>query len=161
MEAEKVYQYLKDLSIPYEVIEHEAALTVEDMENFLPDTDAQICKNLFLRNQKGSQHYLVVMAKEKPFNLKQFEASNGLGKMSFASEGRLEKYLGIKSGSVSPFGLINDTEGHVILYIDQELKQCDELGVHPNVNTATVTFKASDMDKYLASLKNKVHWIKI
>lgn len=161
MQAEKVYQKLKNLSIPFEIIEHEAALTVEEMEEVLPEMDAQVCKNLFLRNQKGKQHYLVVMAKEKPFNLKQFEENQGLGKLSFASEKRLLKYLGIPSGSVSPFGLINDSDSHVIVYIDQDLKQCKEIGVHPNINSATITLSASDFEKYIQSLDHEVYWVEM
>lgn len=161
MESKKVYDLLEDLSIPFEVIEHEAALTVEDMENSLPDTDAQICKNLFLRNQKGKKHYLVVMPKEKAFDMKKFQSSQGLGKLSFASERRLLKYLGVESGSVSPFGLINDTESHVILFVDEDLKEYDTIGVHPNVNTATVIISEPDFEKYIKSLDNKVNWIKL
>ncbi|MGO1819027.1 MAG: prolyl-tRNA synthetase associated domain-containing protein [Senegalia sp. (in: firmicutes)] len=161
MQAEKVYQKLKDLSIPFEVIEHAPALTVEEMEAALPETDAQVCKNLFLRDQKGKQHYIVVMGKENAFNLKDFQTKQGLGKLSFASEKRLVKYLGVESGSVSPFGLINDSNDHVIAYIDKDLKQSERVGVHPNTNTATVTFTSSDFEKYIKSLDNDVYWIEI
>jgi len=161
MKADKVYQLLNDLSIPYEIIEHKAALTVEEMEQVLPEMDAQVCKNLFLRDQKGKQHYLVVMGKEKPFNLKKFEASQGLDKMSFASEKRLLKYLDVPSGSVSPFGLINDTAAHVIVYVDTALKKCEKVGVHPNVNNAIVTFDSSNLEKYFKSLDHDVYWVKM
>ncbi len=161
MKAQKVYDLLNKLSIPFEIIEHEAALTVEEMESVLPEMDAQVCKNLFLRDQKGKQHYLVVMAKEKPFNLKQFEEKQGLGKMSFASEKRLMKYLDVPSGSVSPFGLINDDNDHVILYIDTDLKSAGKVGVHPNVNNATITFSSSDLEKYLKSLDNDIYWVEL
>lgn len=161
MKAQKVYDLLKELSIPFEIIEHAAALTVEEMENALPDMDAQVCKNLFLRDQKGKQHYLVVMAKEKPFNLKEFGDKQGLGKLSFASEKRLLKYLDVPSGSVSPFGLINDENAHVVLYIDNALKTCEEVGVHPNVNNATITFKSTDLEKFLKSLDHDVHWVNL
>lgn len=161
MKAQKVYDRLNSLSIPFEIIEHEAALTVDEMEKVLPEMDAQVCKNLFLRDQKGKQHYLVVMPKEKPFNLKEFEASQGLGKMSFASEKRLLKYLDVPSGSVSPLGLINDETAHVIVYMDASLKQYDAVGVHPNVNTATVTFSSKDLEKFLNSLDNDVYWVEL
>jgi Ala-tRNA(Pro) deacylase len=161
MKAQKVYDVLNNLSISFEIIEHEAALTVEEMESVLPEMDAQVCKNLFLRDQKGKQHYLVVMPKEKPFNLKDFEANQGLGKMSFASEKRLLKYLDVPSGSVSPLGLINDESGHVIVYMDASLKTMDQIGVHPNINTATVTFSAKDLEKFLNTLSNDVYWVEL
>ncbi|MBN2899040.1 MAG: prolyl-tRNA synthetase associated domain-containing protein [Clostridia bacterium] len=161
MKAQKVYDVLKDLAIDFNIIEHEAAFTVEEMEKVLPEMDAQVCKNLFLRDQKGKQHYLVVMPKEKPFNLKDFEAKQGLGKMSFASEERLQKYLDVPSGSVSPFGLLNDTNAHVIVYMDAALRNYAEVGVHPNVNNATVTFSSKDLEKFMASLENEVYWVEI
>lgn len=161
MKAKKVYNLLTELLISYNIIEHAPALTVEEMEHVLPEMDAQVCKNLFLRDQKGKQHYLVVMAKEKPFNLKAFGEAQGLGKLSFASEKRLLKYLDVPSGSVSPFGLINDEDAHVILYIDNALKSCAEVGVHPNVNNATVTFKSTDLEKFLKSLDHDIHWVNL
>jgi Ala-tRNA(Pro) deacylase len=159
MKAQKVYDVLKELDITYEVVEHEPAFTADDMEKFLPAFDAQICKNLFLRDQKGKQHYLVVMAKEKPFNLKEFGDKQGLGKMSFASEKRLLKYLDVPSGSVSPFGLINDEDAHVIVYMDEALKDCDHVGVHPNVNDATVKLSSSDLMKFMNALDHDVYWV--
>ena len=161
MEAEKVYQRLNELSIPYEILEHEVALTVEEMEKVLPETDAQICKNLFLRNEKGNRHYLVVMAKEKHFMLKKFGTIQGLGKMSFASEKRLLKYLGVPGGSVSPFGLLNDSESHVVVYVDKALKECSKIGVHPNVNNATAVISEADFEKFMESLNNEVLWVEI
>ena len=158
MNKEKVYTVLNDLSIPFEIIPHEPAYTVEDMEKVLPLIDAQVCKNLFLRDQKGKQHYLVIMPKEKPFNMKSFEAAQNLGKLSFASEERLMKYLAVPSGSVSPFGLINDTTGHVIVYVDQDLKSCEKVGVHPNTNDITVTLALTDLDKFLKSLPHTIYW---
>jgi len=159
MKADKVYQLLNELSIPFEMIEHEPAFTVEEMEKVLPEIDAQVCKNLFLRDQKGKQHYLVVMAKEKPFDLKSFGEKQGLGKLSFASEKRLLQYLDVPSGSVSPFGLINDTQAHVIVYIDNDLKSYEKVGVHPNVNNATITLELADLEKYLHSIDNDVYWV--
>lgn len=162
MKAQKVYDLLNELSIKFEIVEHEPAFTVEEMEKVLPaDMDAQVCKNLFLRDQKGKKHYLVVMAKEKAFNLRKFEESQRFKKMSFASEKRLQKYLDVPSGSVSPFGLINDTDAHVVVYVDSDLKKCDKIGVHPNVNNATVTLSTDDLAKYFDSLKNTVKWVNL
>lgn len=161
MKKEKVYETLETLGIPYEIIPHEPAYTVEDMEKVLPMIDAQVCKNLFLRDQKGKQHYLVIMAKEKPFQMKTFETAQNLGKLSFASEERLMKYLDVPSGSVSPFGLINDADAHVIVYVDKALKACGKVGVHPNVNDITITLSVEDLEKFLASLSNTVNWVEI
>ena len=131
------------------------------MEEVLPDIDAQVCKNLFLRDQKGKQHYLIVMAKEKDFDLRKFEEVEGFKKMSFASEKRLMKYLDVSPGSVSPFGLVNDSENHVIVYIDRELEKSKKVGFHPSISTATITLELDDLKKYFNSIENTVNWINL
>lgn len=161
LKAQKVYDLLNELSVEFEILEHKPAFTVQQMDEVLPDTNAQVCKNLFLRDQKGKQHYLVVMPKDKTFNLKKFEESQGFKKMSFGSEKRLLKYLQVPSGSVSPFGLINDEENHVILYLDNDLKKCDFIGVHPNVNNITITFNLEGFNIYLDYLKNPIKWVNL
>ncbi len=161
MNADKVYDVLKQLSIAYETLQHEAVFTVEEMKKALPNIDGHGCKNLFLRDQKGKQHFLVVMPEDKPFNLGLFSEKQGLQKMSFASEQRLMKYLGVTPGSVSPFGLINDDNAHVIVYVDAELGRCDKVCFHPNDNTATVIISSSDLKKYFDSLDNDISWIEL
>lgn len=161
MKAEKVYDALNQLSITFETLHHEAVFTVEEMKAALPDIDAQGCKNLFLRDQKGKQHFLVVMPEDKPFNLGNFSEKQGLQKMSFASEKRLLKYLDVAPGSVSPFGLINDDAAHVIVYVDAELGRCNKVSFHPNDNTATVILSSDDLKKYFKSLENDISWIEL
>ena len=83
------------------------------------------------------------------------------GNLSFASEERLEKYLGLKQGSVSPFGLMNDTDHAVEFFIDKNLSKCKSLGIHPLENTATVFLSFKDLDKFLWNLDVDVMKIKL
>ena len=80
-----------------------------------------LCKNLFLRDAKGKRHFLVTCDEKKTVDLKALGRTLGAGNLSFASEERLEKYLGLKQGSVSPFGLMNDTDHAVEFFIDKDL----------------------------------------
>jgi len=161
MNAQKVYDKLSELSISFETYNHEAVFTVEEMKAALPNLDSQGCKNLFLRDQKGKKHFLVVMPEDKPFNVKDFSDRQDLGKLSFASEKRLLKYLGVAPGSVSPFGIINDVEQHVIVYIDKDLENSDSVCFHPNDNTASIVLSVENFKAYLDSMANKKQWIKI
>jgi len=161
MKAEKVYHVLNALSIHYETLQHIAVFTVEEMKKAVPDLDAQGCKNLFLRDNKGKQHFLVVMPEDKPFNLKSFGDTHAIGKLSFASEKRLIKYLDLTPGSVSPFGLINDAENHVIVFVDSDLIKADKVSFHPNDNTASVVLASSDFKLFMDSLDNLVNWVHI
>ena len=79
------------------------------------------CKNLFFRNKKGNRHYLVLLDGDQSMTIHDMEARLHQGKLTFASPERMERYLGLSPGSVSPFGLINDTEHHVHVFIDRNI----------------------------------------
>jgi len=156
---EKVYQMLKSLNIEYDVYEHPPLNTIEIAQEYWKDIDAMHCKNLFFRNHKGNRHYLVIIKDTTPFVLKGLEKKLKQGKLSFGSEKRLARYLGVKAGSVSPFGLINDTDHHVHVFMDEQLKSSDKISFHPNDNTASLVLKFSDLLKYLDSLGNTYEYI--
>ena len=42
-------------------------------------------------------------------------------------------------------GLINEKQGTVLLVVDRDLLDCEYIGCHPCVNTATVTLKMADL----------------
>lgn len=150
----KVFEKLKKLNIGYEVYEHPPLKTIEIALKYWKDIDALHCKNLFFRNHKGNRHYLVIVKDTTPFSIHSLEKKLKQGKLSFGSEKRLMKYLGVSPGSVSPFGLINDKDHHVFLFIDKQLQQADRVSFHPNDNTASVVIKYTDLIRFLQSLGN-------
>jgi Ala-tRNA(Pro) deacylase len=83
------------------------------------------------------------------------------GKLTFASPKRMMKYLGTEPGSVSLFGLINDEEDHVHLFIDENLKQADKISFHPNINTASLVISVEDMMKFLEWSGNSYEFLKL
>ena len=83
------------------------------------------------------------------------------GKISFASQKRMDKYLGVMAGSVSPFGLINDKENHVHLFLDQNLQKSEKISFHPNVNTASLVLKFKDFVKYLDWVGNSYEFLEL
>ena len=151
-QKQRVYDALEQLKIKYEVVEHEPVHTMEDMDRLGLPQKGTLCKNLFLRDAKGKRHFLVTCDEKKTVDLKTLGRQLGAGNLSFASEDRLEKYLGLKQGSVSPFGLMNDTEHAVEIFIDKDLSRCKSLGIHPLENTATVFLSFKDLDKFLWNL---------
>lgn len=155
----KVYELLSRLNIGYEVYEHPPLDTIEIAQEYWKDIDAMHCKNLFFRNHKGNKHYLVIIKDTTPFVLKGLEKKLKQGKLSFGSEKRLSKYLGVKPGSVSPFGLINDEEHHVYVFMDEQLKTAEYISFHPNDNTASLVLKFNDFMNYLNFMGNKYEFI--
>src|SRR6056297_777728 len=126
METEhKVYTLLEELGIDYEQHSHPAVYTVDEALQHWQDIRGAHPKNLFLRNDKGKRHYLVIVDHSKQVNLKRLQQDIGSSRLSFASEHRLEKYLGLTPGSVSGFGLINDTDRHVEVIVDRDLMTHD------------------------------------
>lgn len=149
---QKVLDKLKELEISYDMYEHPPLPTIEMALEYWKDLPSTHCKNLFFRNHKGNKHYLVVFECHQQMAIHQIEKMLKQGKLSFASEQRMEKYLGLRPGSVSPLGLINDTEKHVKLFLDKNLKDAPCLSFHPNDNSASLVIKNEDFIKFLQ------HW---
>ncbi len=156
---QKVFEALKALKIDYEVFEHPPLDTIEIALEYWKDIDAMHCKNLFFRNHKGNKHFLVIIKDTTPFNIKSLEQKLKQGKISFGSEKRLMKFLGVKPGSVSPFGLLNDEDHHVRVFMDEQLKTSEKISFHPNDNTASLVLKFSDFIKYINNLGNSYEFI--
>jgi Ala-tRNA(Pro) deacylase len=155
----KLYVLLEQLSILFQYIEHPPAPTIEIAKKYWSGYDAQHCKNLFFRNHKGNKHFLVILNCDQEMNIHHIEKLLKQGKLSFASEERLMKWLGVKPGSVTPFGLINDPSHHVHLFIDQTLQQAERLSFHPCINTASLIISKSDFEKFIQYCKNSYEWI--
>ena len=157
----KLYELLNQLCIESQYIEHPEAPTIEIAKQYWEGHDARHCKNLFFRNHKGNKHYLVVFECHQQMAIHQIEKMLKQGKLSFASEQRMEKYLGLRPGSVSPFGLINDTEKHVKLFLDINLKDAPLLSFHPNDNTASLLISGKDMLKFIDLMQNNKEFLQL
>ena len=159
--APPVYRALETLGISYERHEHPAVFNAEDASRYWDAIAGTQCKNLFLRNKKGDRHYLVVVEISKRVDLKDLVKIIGDDRLSFGSPDRLMAHLGLTPGSVSPFGLINDTVGSVRVIIDQDLRAAERLIFHPNINTASVVVCWADLERFLATRRNAVRLISL
>ena len=125
------------------------------------DIEATHCKNIFFRNHKGNRHYLVVLRHDATLDIHELEKRLGQGKLSFASPQRLLKWLHLTPGSVTPFGLINDEQNHVKLFLDIQLKKALKISFHPNINTASVVIAFEDFIKYLNTTGNAYEFLEL
>ena len=154
-----VLKYLEKLDISYEIFEHPPVYTVEEANKYWKDIDALHCKNLFFRDPKGRQHYMVIVPFDRQINIREFWERIGSGRLSFASKERMWKYLKLNPGSVSPFGLINDSEDHVYVYLDEKLRQVEKVAFHPNENTHTLILSSADLQKFLENTGNRFEFL--
>lgn len=160
-QEEQVHAVLAAMGIPFERYEHPPIATAAEGERYWAGIDATHCKNLFLRNQKGTRHYLVILEHSKRADLRAVASQIGDGKLSFGSPERLMTYLGVTPGSVSPFGLINDARHEVRVYLDRDLKNTERISFHPNINTATLTLSFSDFERFLQSRGNAYQFVDV
>lgn len=154
--SEPVYRLLEALGVDYRVTEHEAAFTVEQADPLYGHLPGAHTKNLFLRNKRGTQHYLVIVLSHRQVDIKALKAELGESTLSFASPERLQRYLGLTPGSVSPFGLIHDTGRAVRVILDRTLLTHDVLNFHPNRNTATLSLARADFQRFLEHCGHEV-----
>lgn len=157
MDKIQVYNYLREKGIQYEAIEHEAVFTVEQAESLnLPNPETG-AKNLFLRDDKKRNYYLLTVRAELPISLKEFQGKIGSRRLSFASEEDLFQIMKLTKGSVTPFGVMNDDACIVKVYFDAFFEG-KIISVHPNDNTATVYLKCNDLVKLIQEHGNPVEY---
>lgn len=157
MNKQEVYEFLKAKGIWHEITEHEAVYNMEELEKVelpYPEADA---KNIFVRDDKRKNYYLITVKSNKRVNLKEFKKQNMTRQLTFASEEDLKLVMGLFPGAVTPFGVLNDAEKKVQVFIDEDfLKEPEIMGVHPNDNTATVWIKTNDLINIIKEHGNKV-----
>ena len=153
MNKEDILQLLDSKNIKYEIENHKAVYNMEELKDIdllYPESDA---KNLFLRDDKKRNYYLVSVKGDKKVDLKEFKNKNNTRSLSFASDDDLFNILGLTPGSVTPLGLLNDKDNRVIFYLDSYFKD-KIIGVHPNDNTSTLWLNSNDLINILEEKGN-------
>ena len=160
MNKQEIYDQFTAAGIPFEVTEHEAVYTMEDLAQIpLAHPEAE-AKNLFVRDDKKQHYYMITVPGEKRVDLKLFQKQQGLRKLSFGSADDLMALLNLIPGAVSPFGLLNDEEHRVELYLDRSFEG-KLISIHPNDNTATVVISQEMFQRYLAAVGNSYEYIEL
>lgn len=150
-----VYDLLDKLEIPYQRVDHEVLMTVEECNGIDKLLGIEICKNLFLCNSQKTKFYMLMMPGKKKFDTKVVSKQIGSARLSFAKPEFMEEFLNITPGSVSVMGLMNDIKGKVQLLVDKELLESEFLGCHPCINTSSLKIKTKDIfEKFLPYVKH-------
>ena len=162
MDRQEICDQLDRLRIWYEVTEHKAVYNMAEVSELVmpyPESDA---KNLFVRDDKKRNYYLITVRGDKRVDLKEFRRRNQTRPLSFASEEDLKDILGLFPGAVTPLGLLNDEACRVQLYLDETFLEAPGLiGVHPNDNTATLWLKTRDLIELIRQHGNAVHMVPV
>ena len=153
-----IYKLLKSNSISFEEYTHLPVFTCQEADKLVPKSDGIRTKNLFLRDKKGKNHFLVVLPAGKILDLDQFSNKIGAVKLGFASHERLQNYLGVTPGSVSILAKFNDVSKEVNLYIDSLILESKKIACHPLINDKTLVIETKDI---LRLLEKEGHSFKV
>lgn len=148
--SEELLLLLDRNQLRYDIVEHEPVFTIADALAATPALDGIKTKNVFLRDAKGTRHFLVIVPHDVRLDLPALAATLGTSKLSMGSADRLQRVLGITPGAVSVFCLINDKSRAVELVFDERVWRSDKMQAHPLRNTATVALDRAALAGFLA-----------
>lgn len=164
----RVYDLLDSLGVPYQRVDHEAAMTMEACEEIDRtlgegvEEGVSICKNLLLCNRQETDFYLLLIPGDKPFKTKYLSAQIGSARLSFAKAEYMEAYLDITPGSLSVMGLMNDQEGRVRLLIDEDVLKPAYFACHPCINTSSLRLTTKDLtEKVIPAMEHEPVIVKL
>ena len=158
MDRTELCALLHAQGVEYQLFEHPPAYTVEDILSYgLPEPELG-AKNLFLRDKKKRNYCLLVAKDDRPLSIRDFEEKAGLGKLSFASEEDLMRFLKLTRGAVTPFGILSDETRTVRVFLDRYFEG-GRIAVHPCENTATVYLHTADLVCLLRAHGSTVEYI--
>lgn len=152
----RVYDFLDGLSVPYQRIDHAAAMTMEDCAAVDAVLNAVICKNLLLCNRQNTAFYLLMIPGNKPFKTSVLSKQIGSSRLSFAGAEYMERFLDITPGSLSVLGLMNDKDNRVQLLIDRDVLESEFIGCHPCINTSSLRLRTRDLLETIIPAMNHI-----
>lgn len=144
-----IYETLAQLNISYQKHDHPPVYTCEEADKYYQNIPWGKYKNLLVRDQKKQKYYLIIMQAPKRMDMKKLAELIGEKKLSFASPADMQTLMQLEPGSVSPFGLINDTDKKITVVIDKPSFEHDTVLFHPNDNKATLSLSKQDLFKFL------------
>lgn len=157
----KVEEKLKELGMNFELVEHEPALTTEQADSFIEGIEGVRTKTMFLTNKKKTEFYLLIMDDMKRLDMDRFKEIVEQKQIKMASENSLMEKMMLPPGVVSPFGLLNNEDKDIKVYIDKEIINEDRMSFHPNTNEKTIFIKTGDLIKFLDNIGQPANIVEI
>lgn len=158
----RTYDFLDRLNVDYKTLKHPSAFSIEECQKVRDKVNAPVFKNLFLTNKQQTKFYLLVMPGEKIFKTKYLSSQINAARLSFAGEEHMLRYLGVTPGSVTPMGLINDTDTTVTLLLDEDIRRYPVFACHPCINSASVVMALRDLtETVIPSTGHSFQWVSL
>lgn len=159
---ELIYRTLTRLSIPFQRVENDPAVTMEDCQAIDDRLQMQTVKTLFLCNRQQTAFYLFVTPGDKPFRTKDFSSALGVSRVSFATPEQLEQMMGTIVGSATVFSLLLPTARDVRVVFDRSLESSEWYGCTDGTTTGYMKLRTRDViDRLLPYTAHTLEWVEV
>ena len=145
---ELVYEVLGKLQIPFERVDTDEAITMEDCVAIDEKLNMRMVKTLFLCNRQRTQFYLFITVGNKPFCSKDFSNVLGVSRVSFAPSEDMETMLGTKIGAAIVFSSLSDEENKVQIIFDKEVLLEEWYGCSDGTTIGYMKIRTEDENFY-------------
>lgn len=157
-DIKKLYEYLRLIGVSVNTIVHPEVLSCEESKVHYDsmgydEKDYGLCKNIFIRDKKGKNFWLIIVDYRKRIDMGELkEVLKTSKRLGMATSNDLLDILGVESGSVSLFSVINDTDRRVKVIMDRSLMAKETLAFHPNYSGITSFINKDDAIKFLDTM---------
>lgn len=150
-----VYSTLKQLNIPFERVDTDEAITMEDCIAISEKLNCRVVKTLFLCNRQKTNFYLFITTDNKTFVTKDFSRTLGISRVSFAPEDLLLEIAGVKIGATTVFSTLLDKEDKIRVVFDRKVLGEEYYGCTDGTTTGYMKVKTDDIfNKFLKFTKH-------
>jgi Ala-tRNA(Pro) deacylase len=148
---QKVYETFSAKGIPFERVDTDPGITMEDCQHIDAKIGVRIVKTIFLCNRQQTEFYLYVTTDDKPFVTRDFCGALGIPRVSFASAEKLWELTGVLVGATTILSAILPSAQSVHLVMDRGVAESEWFACTDGTATCFVKIKTADLlDKYLS-----------
>ncbi len=158
---EQVFKELEKMGIEYEVVNHPPVFTTQEADAYIEGKEGVRSKTMFMSDKKKRNFYLLILDDSKRLDIKKIGEQINEKSLRLGNEENLKSKMNLKFGSVSPFGLLNNKDKDIKVYVDKEILNEKIITFHPNENDVTIFIKITDMFKFFDNLNYKYELIEM
>jgi Ala-tRNA(Pro) deacylase len=140
---------LTDLNISFTRFDHPAVFSCEESEKLCPLMPGAHTKQLLMKTKKKDIYVLAIVMHDKRVDTKTLAKDFGAQSFSFATAEKMMELLGVTPGSVTPFGLMSDTNHVINVIVDEDAWNTGQFLFHPLINTATLSIEKTGFEAFL------------
>ena len=145
-----VYETFVRLGIPFQRVDTDPGLTMDDCLHIDAKIGVRIVKTLFLCNRQQTEFYLYVTTDDKPFVTREFCGALGIPRVSFASAEQLWARTGVEVGATTVLSAILPQAAGIHWVMDRAVAESEWFACTDGTATCFVKIRTAELlGKYL------------